>query len=182
MMLSMPAGTDKTAFELAVGDFLDGEYAAFDYVYAFHDDRDHYHAHVVVGLLGSDGRWLNPRKNDIAQWRQSFASRLEGRGIAARATPSYSRGKPKAGYRRDLAEAGKRGTRRVPRPAPTYDAEKEKDAIEKRAQAWTRIAKHYREAGDEAAAEQISGFVADSFSGREAPDRAAPSGRSGRGR
>jgi hypothetical protein len=90
MMLSMPAGTDKTAFELAVGDFLNEEYAAFDYVYAFHDDRDHYHAHVVVGLLGSDGRWLNPRKNDIAQWRQSFASSLQRRGIAARATPSYS--------------------------------------------------------------------------------------------
>ncbi|MGB5831163.1 MAG: hypothetical protein WBG92_04140, partial [Thiohalocapsa sp.] len=33
MMLSMPAGTDKTAFELAVGDFLNREYAAFDYVY-----------------------------------------------------------------------------------------------------------------------------------------------------
>ncbi|MGB5830466.1 MAG: relaxase/mobilization nuclease domain-containing protein [Thiohalocapsa sp.] len=182
MMLSMPAGTDKTAFELAVGDFLNREYGAFDYVYTFHDDRDHYHAHVVVGLLGSDGRWLNPRKHDIAQWRQSFAESLQGHGIAARATPSYSRGKPKAGYRRDLAETEKRGTRRVPRPAPTYDAEKEKDAIEKRAQAWTRIATHYRESGEVAAAEQISGFVADSFSGREAPDRATPSGRGGRGR
>ena len=50
LMLSMPAGTDKTAFELAVGEFLTREYEVFDYLYTFHDDRDHYHAHVVVGL------------------------------------------------------------------------------------------------------------------------------------
>ena len=183
MMLSMPAGTDKTAFELAVGDFLNREYENFDYLYTFHDDRDHYHAHVVVGLLGSDGRWLNPRKNDIAQWRQSFASRLQGRGIAARATPSYSRGKPKAGYRRDLSEAEKRGTRRVPRPAPTYDAEKEKEAIEKRRKAWTRIAAHYGGEGDTEVSEGIASYVADNYSSQKAgKDTARPSGRGGRGR
>ncbi len=69
MMLSMPPGTDKTAFELAVGDFLTREYEAHDYLYTFHDDRDHYHAHVVVALLGADRQWLNPRKSDIVQWR-----------------------------------------------------------------------------------------------------------------
>ena len=77
LMLSMPAGTDKTAFELAVGDFLREEYSEREYVYTFHDDRDHYHAHIVVGLRRNDGRWLNPRKNDIAGWRQSFAALRE---------------------------------------------------------------------------------------------------------
>ena len=131
------------------------------------------------GCAASDGRWLNPRKNDLLQWRQSFADSLQRRGIAAKATPSYSQGKAKESYRRDHAELGKRGTRKVKRPAPTYAAakENEKAAIEQRGQAWTRIAKHYREAGDVAVADQISGFVADSFSGREAPDRARPSGR-----
>ena len=183
MMLSMPAGTDKQAFDLAVGDFLNQEYALYDYLYTFHDDRDHYHAHVVIGLYGSDGRWLNPRKNDLAQWRQRFASSLQRRGIAARATPSYTQGTKKQGYRRDHAELGKRGPRRVPRPAPTYDAAKEEEAIKQRAQAWTRIAKHYREAGDVAVAEQISGFVAEYFTGPKVRERTSrPSGRGGRGR
>ena len=183
LMLSMPAGTDKKAFELAVGDFLNKEYADFDYVYAFHDDRDHYHAHVVVGLRGQDGQWLNPRKNDLMQWRQSFASRLQGRGVAARATPSYSQGRCKSGYRRDLAELGKRGTRRVARPAPTYDRAKEDAAIEARRQAWTRIGAHYGEAGDAELANGISTYVAEQFAGSKMRERApAPRGRGGRGR
>jgi hypothetical protein len=183
LMLSMPAGTDKTAFELAVGDFLCREYAAFDYLYTFHDDRDHYHAHVVVGLRGEDGRWLNPRKNDLAQWRQGFASSLQRRGISARATPSYSQGKRKGGYRRDHKELEKRGTRRVPRPAQTYDPAKEDAAIAERRQAWSRIAAHYGEIGDAELAEGIVTYVAQHFDGQQRPARtSAPRGRGGRGR
>ena len=168
LMLSMPAGTDKTAFELAVGEFLSREYEVFDYLYTFHDDRNHYYAYVVVGLCGEDGRWLNPRKNDLLQWRQSFADSLQRRGIAAKATPSYSQGKPKTGYRRDLAELSKRGTRRVPRPAPTYDRAKEDAAIEERRHAWDRIRAHYDEVGDGELAEAIDAFVAEHFAGRKA--------------
>ena len=55
-------------------------------------------------------------------------------------------------------------------------------AIEKRAQAWTRIAKHYSEAGDVAVAEQISGFVAERFSGsRGAGSGHGPSAARGEG-
>jgi MobA/VirD2-like, nuclease domain len=183
MMLSMPAGTDKKAFELAVGDFLCREYAAFDYLYTFHDDREHYHAHVVVGLRGEDGRWLNPRKNDLAQWRQGFASSLQRRGISASATPSYTRGKHKGGYRRDHKELEKRGTRRVPRPAQTYDPAKEDAAIEERRQAWQRIESHYRGAGDALFADSIAEYVATHFTNSREEERAAPSpGRGGRGR
>ena len=71
----------------------------------------------------------------------------------------------------------------MPRPAPSYEAAKEDEAIEKRQQAWTRIAKHYNEAGDAQLADQISSFVADSFTGREAPDGpTVPSAPRGRGR
>jgi len=137
----------------------------------------------VVGLHGKDGRWLNPRKNDLAQWRQSFASSLQGRGIAARATPSYSQGKRKSGYRRDLAELGKRGTRRVARPAPTYDAGKEDAAIAERRQAWNRIGAHYRETGETDLADGIAAYVSQHFDGRHGPERTpSPRGRGGRGR
>lgn len=183
LMLSMPPGTDRKGFELAVSEFLSQAYDNFDYFYAFHDDRDHYHAHVVVGLKGKDGRWLNPRKNDITQWRQGFAASLQRRGIAAKATPSYTRGKRKSGYRRDHRELETRGTRRAPRPAPTYDPAKEDAAIEERRQAWTRIEGHYRGAGDALFADSIAEYVAANFTSTRAKERAAPSpSRSGRGR
>ncbi len=169
LMLSMPAGTDTGAFELAVRDFLGEQFRAHDHLFTFHDDRDHYHAHVVVGLQSHDGRWLNPRKNDLLTWREHFAASLERHGIAAEATPAYSRGKAKDGYRRDLEELRRRGTRERPDPSPSFEAEIEERAIRRRAAAWTRIAAHYTEAGDREAADAIRDYVADHFDHHPAP-------------
>lgn len=163
LMLSMPAGTDTGAFELAVRDFLNEQFQAHDRVFTFHDDRDHYHAHVVVGLQGHDGRWLNPRKGDLLAWRGSFAESLTRHGIVAEATPAYSRGKGKNGYRRDLEELRRRGTRERPDPSPGYEPETEERAIRRRADAWTRIAVHYAAAGDHEAADAIRDYVAYHF-------------------
>ncbi|AGA92375.1 hypothetical protein Thimo_3723 (plasmid) [Thioflavicoccus mobilis 8321] len=172
LMLSMPAGTETGAFELAVRDFLNEQFQAHDRLFTFHDDRDHYHAHVVVGLQGADGRWLNPRKNDLLAWRETFAASLERQGIAAEATPAYSRGKGKDGYRRDLEELGRRGTRERPSPSPSYEAETEERAIRRRAEAWTRIADHYAAAGDQEAADAIRDYVADHYDYRPEPGAA----------
>jgi hypothetical protein len=163
LMLSMPAGTDTGAFELAVREFLSEQFQAHDRVFTFHDDRDHYHAHVVIGLQGQDGRWLNPRKKDLLAWREAFAASLERYGIPAEATPAYTRGKGKDGYRRDLEELRRRGARERPDPSPSFDAEIEERAIRRRAEAWTRIADHYAEAGDREAADAIRDYVADHF-------------------
>jgi hypothetical protein len=163
LMLSMPAGTDTGAFELAVREFLAEQFQAHDRVFTFHDDRDHYHAHVVVGLQGQDGRWLNPRKKDLLAWREAFAASLERHGIPAEATPAYTRGKGKNGYRRDLEELRRRGARERPDPSPSFDAEIEERAIRRRAEAWTRIATHYAAAGDHEAADAIRDYVADHF-------------------
>jgi hypothetical protein len=182
LMLSMPAGTDTGAFELAVRDFLGEQFRAHDHLFTFHDDRDHYHAHVVVGLQSHDGRWLNPRKGDLLTWRENFAASLERHGIAAEATPAYSRGKGKDGYRRDLEELRRRGTRERPDPSPNYEAEIEERAIRRRAAAWTRIAAHYTEAGDREAADAIRDYVADRYDHHPAPgsDQApAPVNRKG---
>ncbi|MGE5153071.1 MAG: relaxase/mobilization nuclease domain-containing protein [Bdellovibrio bacteriovorus] len=163
LMLSMPAGTDTGAFELAVREFLAEQFQAHDRVFTFHDDRDHYHAHVVIGLQGQDGRWLNPRKKDLLAWREAFAASLERHGIPAEATPAYTRGQGKNGYRRDLEELRRRGARERPDPSPSFDAEIEERAIRRRAEAWTRIADHYAEAGDREAAGAIRDYVADHF-------------------
>lgn len=163
LMLSMPEGTDTGAFELAVRDFLQDTFTQNDHVFAFHDDQKHYHAHIAVSLQGADGSWLNPRKRDLQEWRESFAAALERKGIEAEATPAYSRGRGKGSYRRDLHEAGKRGTRRRPDPSPSYDADMEAGAIQKRAAAWSRIGDHYARAGDKEAAQAIREYVADRF-------------------
>jgi hypothetical protein len=163
LMLSMPPGTDTGGFELAVRDFLSVQFRSHDHVFTFHDDKDHYHSHVVVKLQGDDGRWLNPRKADILEWRENFAASLERRGIEAQAMPTYSQGKGKGGYRRDIEETRKRGTRRRADRSPRYDAETEGQAIEQRAKAWTRISEHYRGRGDADAADAIKSYVADRF-------------------
>jgi len=174
LMLSMPAGTDTGAFELATRDFLSEQFSDRDHLLAFHDDRGHYHAHIVVGLKSDDGKWLNPRKADLQEWRENFAEALESRGIDAQATPAYSRGRGKGGYRRDLEEAGKRGTRRRPPRSPSYDADTESAAIQKRAAAWSRIGDHYAKAGDRDAAQAIRDYVADRFDHHPAPGSAKP--------
>jgi hypothetical protein len=172
LMLSMPAGTDTGAFELGVRDFLASQFADRDHLFAFHDDRGHYHAHIVIGLKGNDGTWLNPRKADLQRWREDFAEALERHGVPAQATPAYSRGKGKGGYRRGLDEAAKRGSKRRPDRSPTYDAEAEAGAIERRADAWQRIGEHYVAAGDREAADAIRGFVAERFDRHQPPPEA----------
>lgn len=174
LMLSMPAGTDTGAFELAVRDFLSTEFHNHDHLFTFHDDRDHYHAHIVVGLKGHDGEWLNPRKADLQEWREHFAEALERKGIEAQATPAYSRGRGKAGYRRDLDETRKRGTRRRPERSESYAAEAEAGAIQKRAEAWSRIGDHYERGGDKEAAEAVKAYVADHFDYHPTPAQPAP--------
>lgn len=174
LMLSMPAGTDTGAFELATRDFLAEQFKDREHLFTFHDDKGHYHAHIVVGLKSHDGKWLNPRKADLQEWRENFATALEARGIDAQATPAYSRGRGKVGYRRDLEEAGKRGTRRRPARSPSYDADTESAAIQKRAEAWSRIGDHYAKAGDRDAAQAIREYVADRFDQHQAPGLAKP--------
>jgi hypothetical protein len=156
---------------------LNDQFQAHDRLFTFHDDRDHYHAHVVIGLQGTDGRWLNPRKHDLLAWRERFASSLERHGIAADATPAYSRGKGKDSYRRDLEELSRRGTRERPSPSQSYEVETEERAIRRRAEAWTRIADHYAALQDQEVATAIRDYVADHYDvrpdsgARQAPDQ-----------
>jgi len=165
LMLSMPEGTDTGAFELAVRDFLQDTFTQNDHVFAFHDDRNHYHAHIAVSLQGADGKWLNPRKADLQDWRQNFAEALEHRGIAAEATPAYSRARGKDNVRKGVIEAERRGKRTRPQRArgPRYDAATEAAAIEQRAGSWSRIGDHYARAGDSEVSDAIREYVADRF-------------------
>ncbi len=114
-------------------------------------------------LRGSDSSWLNPRKEQLMSWRQSFAQSLERRGIPAKAIPAYSSGHKKESFRRDLEELRLRGTRKRPKQSPSFDPDKEALAIQNRAGAWSRLAGHFGKLGDRELESKIKNYVSDHF-------------------
>jgi type IV secretory pathway VirD2 relaxase len=94
IILSMPPGTDPIAVKDAVRAFAIETFGAnYDYVFVQHLDEKHPHVHLTVRSQGYSGKRLNPRKADLATWRERFASELRIRGVAAEATPRRTRGK-----------------------------------------------------------------------------------------
>lgn len=94
IILSMPPGTDPGAVKDAVRAFAIETFGAnHDYVFVQHLDDKHPHVHLTVRSQGYNGKRLNPRKADLATWRERFAGELRLRGVAAEATPRRTRGK-----------------------------------------------------------------------------------------
>ncbi len=75
----------------------------------FLDRRHHLIAvHLAVRALGDDGRRLNPKKADLAAWREGFARALRDRGIEAEATPRRARGVTRKSERTPVRKIGER--------------------------------------------------------------------------
>lgn len=92
IMLSMPAGTDRRAIKDAARAFAAEHFNGYQYAFAGHDDKDHFHVHLTVKAVGLDGQRLNPRKGDLHRWRVTFAEQLRERGVDANASPRKARG------------------------------------------------------------------------------------------
>lgn len=97
VMLSMPPGTDAQAVYAAARAFARKEFAAHKYAMVLHDpatdpDSHRPHVHMIVRAQSRDWRRLQPKKADLARWRQEFADRLMERGVSASATRRQSRG------------------------------------------------------------------------------------------
>jgi len=92
LVLSMPPGTDPDIVYRAARAFARTELERFPYAMALHTDADHPHVHLTVSARGERGERFNPRKDDLACWRESFARELRARGIEAEATPRRARG------------------------------------------------------------------------------------------
>ncbi len=94
IILSMPPGTDPIAVKDAVRAFAIETFGAnHDFVFVQHLDDKHPHVHLTVRSQGYNGKRLNPRKADLATWRERFAGELRLRSVAAEATPRRTRGK-----------------------------------------------------------------------------------------
>ena len=92
IMLSMPAGTKAEIVRNAAREFAKVELANHRYVMVLHTHQANPHVHLSVRTEGRDGQRLNPRKEDLRRWRETFAERLRGWGIEAEASSQVTRG------------------------------------------------------------------------------------------
>jgi hypothetical protein len=92
IILSMPRGTDPLIVLRAAREFAQEELAENRYVMVLHDYQANPHVHLSVRAESRHGRRLNPRKADLQRWRETFAEKLRGWGVAAEATRQATRG------------------------------------------------------------------------------------------
>jgi hypothetical protein len=92
MMLSMPSGTDARVVQQAAREFAKAELANHRYVMVLHRHQANPHVHISVRAEGRDGKRLNPRKEDLHRWRETFAEKLRYWGIEAEASSQVTRG------------------------------------------------------------------------------------------
>ena len=112
LVLSMPEGTDELGVKRAVRDFAAKELDGHFYVMAQHTfDTDpdpepskHPHVHVIVKVRSEEGRRLNPRKDDLQRWRETYAQALRDHGIEATATRRLQRLKLKRGEKQSVRQ------------------------------------------------------------------------------
>jgi hypothetical protein len=90
--LSMPTGTDARAVLQAAREFAKAELTNHRYVMVLHTHQANPHVHISVRAQGRDGKRLNPRKEDLHRWRETFAERLRSWGIEAEASSQATRG------------------------------------------------------------------------------------------
>jgi type IV secretory pathway VirD2 relaxase len=110
IIFSMPPGTDPIAVKDAVRAFAIETFGGqHDYVFVQHLDDEHPHVHLTVRSLGYEGKRLNPRKADLATWRERFAAELRLRGVEAEATPRRARGKTRKAERGVVRSIKERG-------------------------------------------------------------------------
>lgn len=101
LVLSMPAGTNPQKLFTAAQHFAQEQFGGrHHYAMVLHTPETdphknppkHPHVHLVVKAEDQSGKRLNIRKVTLQLWRVSFAEKLREQGIAANATPRYSRG------------------------------------------------------------------------------------------
>ncbi|HWH81308.1 MAG TPA: conjugal transfer protein TraS [Burkholderiaceae bacterium] len=97
IMLSMPRTVDPLYVLNAAREFAHAELADHKYVMVLHDHQANPHVHLSVRAESRHGKRLNPRKADLARWRQTFAEKLRGWGVEAEASSRVVRGQGRPG-------------------------------------------------------------------------------------
>ena len=115
IVLSMPPGTPPQAVLDAARNFAAEQFEGHKYAFALHHESDkegeppHPHVHLCVLVRNQFGDRLNPRKNDLFEWRVRFAEKLREEGAQCAATRRQHRGitqKPEKGVFRAIKSRG----------------------------------------------------------------------------
>lgn len=85
-VFSMPNGTNPEAMKQAVKNLVKEEFDGHQYFIAQHLDTDSPHCHVLLNATNIKGERLNPRKQDLHNYRVAFVNKLAEQGIEATAT------------------------------------------------------------------------------------------------
>jgi hypothetical protein len=109
MEVSAPPGSDRDTVFAAARAFAAEAFEGRQYALAEHRDTKHPHCHLVVKLKGDDGRSLNPRKADLARWRERFAHHARANGLALEASSRAARGVGRKGVSQPVYQLRRRG-------------------------------------------------------------------------
>ena len=93
VVLSMPPGTDPVALKDAVRAFAKETFPNNRWVMVQHLDTSHPHCHLNVVMRNHYGQRINPRKQDLWEWRLKFAEKLREQGVQCTASRRQHRGK-----------------------------------------------------------------------------------------
>ena len=85
-VFSMPNGTNPEAMKEAVKNLVKEEFDGHKFFMAQHLDTDSPHCHVLLNATNDKGERLNPRKQDLHNYRVAFVAKLKEQGIEATAT------------------------------------------------------------------------------------------------
>ena len=161
IMLSMPRGTDPLIVQRAAREFAQAELSDHKYVMVLHNHQANPHVHISVRAVSRLGKRLNPRKNDLHRWRETFAEKLRGYGVEAEATRQTTRGQhrqPDPLWRLKAREEGR--LRRAPstKQSGAQNHPARKAAVDAWVQIGLALAKS-DEAADRQLAKHIASFV-----------------------
>ncbi|WP_434779307.1 relaxase/mobilization nuclease domain-containing protein [Neisseria sp. Ec49-e6-T10] len=109
VVLSMPAGTDPVAVKNAARAFAQEQFEHHEYLFTQHLDQQHPHVHICVLMRDEYGKRMNPRKNDLFEWRVRFAEKLRDEGVLCAATKRQHRGRTQKSEKFSLREMRMRG-------------------------------------------------------------------------
>lgn len=115
IVLSMPEHTNPDAVLNAARKFAAEQFAGHQYAFGLHHEAHrpgepkHPHVHLCVLMRDEFGQRLNPRKNDLFEWRVRFAEKLREEGVLCAATKRQHRGQTQKPENSLLRAIRKRG-------------------------------------------------------------------------
>ena len=116
IVLSMPKNTPSDALLQAARDFAAEQFQGHQYFLGLHDpsqnpdEPEHPHVHLCVLMRDENGKRLNPRKNDLFEWRVRFAEKLRENGVDCAATKRVHRGQTQKAEHSTLRAMRQRGS------------------------------------------------------------------------